>query len=385
MLNAAIVDIAVGMVLTFFVMAMIASGAAEVISQLVMLREVRLQAAIRELLGVDELIKQFYESPFINALYQNGRVLRPWHILIGAPACCAVGVLLVWGFWVNEINASLFVIAAAFGLAAAIAAHYLYRVYQSCPDQEKLMLELPPDCFALAVIEVLKSETITFDSAGKTLGGWLREKLADAGKKAASGDADEGRKQLKEISDQAKQIFEETMKSLSGHYKKEVQSLILAASIVLCAALNIDAFHMVERLSVESGMRKALAGKAQKLVKDNPNYKPEKVYAELKGFDMPIGWTAAEWRDMVSKCGKRGDKEAGKKQPDKETDCGDAAGDKADGKNTAYHCVLIWFKKLFGILISAFAVSLGAPFWFDILQNLLPLSRKQSRQDKEEK
>jgi len=35
--------------------------------------------------------------------------------------------------------------------------------------------------------------------------------------------------------------------------------------------------------------------------------------------------------------------------------------------------------KLLGICLSAGAVSLGAPFWFDLLQKLTPLRKKQQQ------
>ena len=32
-----------------------------------------------------------------------------------------------------------------------------------------------------------------------------------------------------------------------------------------------------------------------------------------------------------------------------------------------------WFSKIFGIVISWFAVMLGAPFWFDLLKKIVPV------------
>jgi hypothetical protein len=133
MLDAAIVDIAVGMVLVFCVMAMVASGAAEALAQLVMLREVRLQAAIRALLGADELVKSFYESPFIKALGREGKSLRTRFGIFAAAAFIISSALLAWGIWVRAESSALPVIVATILLTAAICAYYVHGVYKACP------------------------------------------------------------------------------------------------------------------------------------------------------------------------------------------------------------------------------------------------------------
>jgi len=40
-----------------------------------------------------------------------------------------------------------------------------------------------------------------------------------------------------------------------------------------------------------------------------------------------------------------------------------------------WDCFLGWFLKIFGILLTGFATSLGAPFWFDILTKISPLKK----------
>jgi hypothetical protein len=40
--------------------------------------------------------------------------------------------------------------------------------------------------------------------------------------------------------------------------------------------------------------------------------------------------------------------------------------------------ILLWIQKLFGIAATAFAASMGAPFWFDLLQKISPLKKKKN-------
>jgi hypothetical protein len=139
--------------------------------------------------------------------------------------------------------------------------------------------------------------------------------------------------------------YNDVMDRISGHYKKNVQRWLLAIGIVLATTLNVDSIAIMRHLAVDSASREALVAAGTKTIKDadaapDPTGKSveelraevEKAYAVLGKASLPIGWD--------------------RPGPD------DAAG---------------WLMKLAGLLITAVAVSFGAPFWFDLLNNVTNL------------
>ena len=38
--------------------------------------------------------------------------------------------------------------------------------------------------------------------------------------------------------------------------------------------------------------------------------------------------------------------------------------------------VFLWFHKILGLLVTTLAISLGAPFWFDLMNNLIRLYQR---------
>ncbi|MEL7533866.1 MAG: hypothetical protein AAFN10_21305, partial [Bacteroidota bacterium] len=50
----------------------------------------------------------------------------------------------------------------------------------------------------------------------------------------------------------------------------------------------------------------------------------------------------------------------------------DASYDSCEGQENEWSCTLSWYlQKLLGLLITALAISLGAPFWFDLLKKFV--------------
>lgn len=69
------------------------------------------------------------------------------------------------------------------------------------------------------------------------------------------------------------------------------------------------------------------------------------VVAEIDKMDVPMGWIKGNYPEY-------------------------------NKSETIHIFILDWLAKLFGLLITAFAVSLGAPFWFDLLGKVSPLRKK---------
>jgi len=150
--------------------------------------------------------------------------------------------------------------------------------------------------------------------------------------------------------------FNDTMDRISGWYKRMAQKIILAVALVLCCAVNADTLMIVKELWSDQALRSAVVASAETRVKSGKPAQPDsngsgasstddqtaqlkKAASEIRDINtLPIGWKCAA-----------GDIRAVPSGP------------------------LAWFLKVLGILLSAFAVSMGAPFWFDMLNNIVNL------------
>jgi hypothetical protein len=128
--------------------------------------------------------------------------------------------------------------------------------------------------------------------------------------------------------------FNNTMERVSGWYKRRTQWIQLVFAIVLAVSLNIDSVHIGRTLfAVHSPLREALVEQAKPFLASH-NDTLEHVTAAISSVSLPIGWAEFSWKGL--------DQSA------------------ADILSRSP-----------GWLITALAVSLGAPFWFDLLNKFI--------------
>lgn len=135
--------------------------------------------------------------------------------------------------------------------------------------------------------------------------------------------------------------FDQMMERLGGVYKRNLQTMSFVVAALLCISLNVDSIQMGRTLWFDSSMRQVIADRASSLVRDASNADEladlETVNRDLR--PLPIGWDfsspafSSDWNRSF------------------------------DG----------WLVKILGLLLSTFAVSLGAPFWFDLLNKFVRL------------
>ncbi len=196
----------------------------------------------------------------------------------------------------------------------------------------------------------------------------------------AKGDVDELKKNI-EI------WFNNSMDRVSGWYKRKTQVFTFAVAAILVLFVNVDTVLLVHALSENQALREAIVKQAQ-AYEGTPG-KPgsdatgqsgetsgeEQIAAGRKQFQelrsqvgalgLPIGWTT------IPK----------KKAPEPGAVAGTAAED-AKHENADYRWfpgldLSLWGQTLLfhllGWIVSMFAVSLGAPFWFDILNKIITI------------
>ncbi len=157
--------------------------------------------------------------------------------------------------------------------------------------------------------------------------------------------------------------YDEAQNRLIGAYKKKLQVCIFAISLVLVCSTNADTFRLASYLYNNDNAREAIVMKASLFVQDSA------VVNLVSKIDTSaitsIGKKSQE--EIIKKLGKDF---ATIKQLNQELNKADIP---IGWKNDELKDPLDWLKKIVGLLLSALAVSMGSPFWFDILSKLANL------------
>ncbi len=155
--------------------------------------------------------------------------------------------------------------------------------------------------------------------------------------------------------------FNATMERAAGWYKRKVQVILLILALLVTGLLNADTIMISKYLLQDDAMRTAVVNLAEKVSEKPISDDTESSLAKLKEFQnelqditLPLGWSNKE-NDI-------------RNWPDTEGG------------------ILV---KVLGLLLTAFAVSLGAPFWFDILSKFVKIRQTgekiETKKEKKEK
>jgi hypothetical protein len=151
------------------------------------------------------------------------------------------------------------------------------------------------------------------------------------------------------------QWYDQAMDRLSGWYKRQIQRFLLGYAIVVTIAFNLDTIAMTEALWQNGTLRAAVVAAAQ-----------DRVSAPTAAADSPAGTSDGTSTDS-----------SGSAVHDLIGDIRELAAlhlpfgwdASADGDNprAVPQTVGGWALKVFGWTVTALTLSLGAPFWFDLL------------------
>jgi hypothetical protein len=192
---------------------------------------------------------------------------------------------------------------------------------------------IPSRTFVLAFLDVIAPADPTSPRTTEKLQSAINN-LPDPLKNALTTLFDEAGHDVEQFKSQLEIWFNNTMERVSGWYKRRTQWIQLVFAIVLVVSLNIDSVHIGRTLfAVHSPLREALVEQAKPFLSSH-NDTLEHVTAAISSVSLPIGWAEFRWKGL--------DQTA------------------AD--------ILSRFP---GWLITALAVSLGAPFWFDLLNKFV--------------
>jgi len=304
-------DVAIGLAFLYLIMSLVATATVEILEAFLQYRASDLERGIREMLNDDALAKEFYEHPLIVSMYKG--------------KYGSEGQTGMWKrFW-------------KWRLPSYIPAWNFSLAMMDIVLPGGLTGAAPPAEDAATKIDNVPSAT-----NGATAKSAVVKLVA-----AANQDAAKARQNIETW-------FNSSMDRVSGWYKRRTQFFLMVAGLLAALVMNVDSIKVTRELVTNKAVRemavasaiewnKAHAqGLAQSTAEDvQKEIAKAKIVAadaekELKKAGLPIGWNRS-WSEY---CHAR----------------------------LGFPAYLL---KFLGLFITACAVSLGAPFWFDLLNKFI--------------
>jgi len=188
---------------------------------------------------------------------------------------------------------------------------------------------------------------------------------------------------IDEIRKEIERIFNTSMDRLSSWYKRNAKVMSFFVAFAVCAALNIDTIDISVRMwknKVQAEQFASFAADAGKMFeKDVSGHIVLRNRADtLARVDVVVvpASSQAPARDSLN---VKGSVQQIITTYDVLTDLGIPMGWSKDNipscEGSVWWTIVLWLLKVIGISLTAVATSLGAPFWFDILSRVTPLKK----------
>jgi hypothetical protein len=359
MFGSPILDVAMALSFVFLLLSLVCSALNEMIAAVLALRQRALATAIETLLGDEKLRDLFYETPLIKTMHHG------FFSYTSKPSYLSPDVFAAALQQLQEEVSRL-------GVSPATrAAATLQRTLEGeLAKAEKVNAGDVTVSLATSELKLLLSA-----GDGWTDVGWLRALLMRAkGALSRTPEQEQDVGRLESASsalaatlgsivsagataeDKAKAVarwFADAMDRVSGAYKRTVQIILLVLASVVVVATNGDSIAVARALWTNGELRASVADAAGKYVANAapmPSAAPSSssgqpppadawkaananfhaATTQLDALKLPIGWSAS------------------------------------DPKTS-------WLERVLGLLLTIVAVSLGAPFWFDMLSRITNL------------
>ncbi|MBI3410583.1 MAG: hypothetical protein HY040_19780 [Planctomycetes bacterium] len=223
---------------------------------------------------------------------------------------------------------------------------------------------IPPAAFASALLDIVlgppgagnASPPLT-SMINRIENGHVKKALLALAAKA-QGDVEQLRKEIEAW-------FNNAMDRVAGWYKRWSQAVLFACGLVIVILVNADTIAIATSLSQDPAMRTAMvtvaaqAAKKQQAdeskKKDDSKNKDAKealdTLRKLGASGLPIGWNCDDQRTFP----------------------------------TGPDAPVAWLVKHIGWLLTVFAITLGAPFWFDLLSRFITIRASVKPKEEEKK
>lgn len=335
MLGSVVLDVALGLIFVYLLMSLMVTAITEMISGFLKWRAKNLWAGIRNLVDTGqerEWVDQLYSHPLIQSLSEPAKERKATSAGDKAPP-----------------NAPSYIPSRTFALTLLEILRETGRASQSQEPLEETIAKLPNEKLRRTLLALLG----------------------------------EGRGSVEELKKNIEIWFNNSMDRVSGWYKRRTQLWNLLIALFTVVLMNVDTLVIIQALSDNETLRKALVAQAEAYAQDPDQMleqaaepdggqepaqpaapaadepsdvsaaerqaqeeKLQRVMKQIEGLNLPIGW---EWNAAANDPYYR------------------AAPSSISGlgETVAFH--------LLGWIVSIFAVSLGAPFWFDMLNRVISI------------
>ena len=361
MLDSATFDVALGMVFIFLMLSLVCVAVREAIEARLRSRAKHLIHGIAKMLGA-RATTRLYEHPLVKGLYDSDQGPPVNRFLEYQGHRCFS--------WVPALLKSL--------LSTARIPSYI-----------------PSRVFATAMLDMAQSGALFNPQEARTsttdpsrLIEALRTELAKPGKDAeadavsramlsalalAGGDVDKAIKSLE-------QWYDSAMDRVSGWYKRESQHIIFWIALLVAVGLNVDSIFLIKFLHNDDEGRKALVGQIDAAIGESRLKELTEQLRQREAADAaPSPPLASATGSVVSA--------PTVEELHEQVDSAKAHVREAVRQVTSLNLPIGWgdgawtsFRKsspaamamtALGWLLTAFGVSFGAPFWFDVLNKLM--------------
>lgn len=400
MFGSVVLDVAIGVFFVYLLLSLICSAVRESIEARLKSRALHLERGIRELLrdtDSTQLARKLYEHPLVNSLYPGN------YDASANPRGDFRGLSWLWATirsWLprtKPTNLPSYIPARNFALALLDLAGR-GETYKAAQQNANAAVDQAGDT-PLTVAQIRAS-------LGKLANPYVERAVLTA--------LDTARDDLELAIQNLQKWYDSGMDRVSGWYKRETQRILFIVGLIVTVTLNVDTIAIVKHLAVNTAAREALVKQATTSMQDttlierveaerkkaagsksaasatltgqpaltatetgtapapaNPaeipaqemleaNIKTAETQAKLLkeqlfGLGLPVGWTEM------------------RKGAEIRVACTEPKADWVDDIGCAiwpYEVQMI-LGAIPGWLITAFAISFGAPFWFDMLNKMM--------------
>ena len=330
MLGSEILEIAIGFVFVILIASLTATTLREFLEAILKTRSIQLERGLRELLDDPDgtgITKKLFDHPLLDGLFAGDYV--PGRLTS------------MWTSWRPKMAQT-----------------------ENPPPRPKRMVfgsnlpsYIPSRNFALALLGhtsgegILSLDSITANAVALPEGRLKKALMVSLGE--AEGDLDRLRTSLEAW-------FDGTMDRVAGWYKRETQWTLLAFGLFLAVALNIDSVGIVRQLATNNALREALVARVDTTpLPAGKTLSERQLLQRVEDLSDLIGWQRLDAERL-------GD--ALQAVDGAITDEGERTRRAMDALPSRVPYLL---RMVPGWLVTALAVSLGAPFWFDLLDKLM--------------
>jgi hypothetical protein len=324
LLNSDVLEVATGLVFIYLLLSLITTSLREGLEGFLKDRGKALETGLGELLGDRDgaagWLQAFYNQPLINALFRG--VYQPPN---------------------GEAKARK-------------------------QAAQKLPSYIPASSFALAVLDIVTDDgpsaiPLTIERLASAVDRLPDGQLKDALRLAVQTSQNDINKVQAFLED----WFNAAMDRVSGLYKRNTQAIVFAFSLVACIGLNVNTVTITTALSQNLSLRSAITAQADAAA-TNPDFVNamsnstalDAQIGEIQQYQgLPIGWgdtACAQLAQLTpNACFWR--------TPDAKAPPAKPA--------SLVGTVLGVLEIIAGWAMTAFAITLGAPFWFDVLNKIM--------------